>query len=261
MAIKGKRKGQKKPRSSATARPRPVGAPRPVAPRGQRVPFYKTFRGQLTAIIVVLIAIGAIMWFVSDRNSDSEALAARQDRLSSYTSELRGYLQQTNQAIREMAGAPFNTQDAAAIEGLADSSESWATTFQEAGATAAALQGPESLQAATRVLIQSFQTYTSAARTYGLVPTAEGRLQTELLARAAEQRQTANELVAATIAMVDGERAEAEMRASGLPVPSSLPPITPTPPEAEDDSAGGGGSGGGGSSGGGNKGGGKKGDD
>jgi type II secretory pathway pseudopilin PulG len=257
MAIKGKRKSQKKPRSAAVARPRPVPGARAAASRGKRVPFYKTFRGQLATIIVVLIAIGAVMWFVSDRSSDSKALEAKQERLSAFTSEIRGYLQGSDQAIREMAGAPFNTQDEALLEGLAASSKSWVTAFQEAGAIAAALQGPEGLQPATRVFVQSLQAYTSAARTYGMVPQAEGKLQEELLARAGEQRQTANELVAAMISMIDQERAAADMRASGLPVPASLPPITPTPPATEENGSGGGGSKGDTE---GKKGGGKKGD-
>ena len=237
MAIKGKRKSQKKARSTAAARPRPVGGARPVAPRGKRVPFYRTFQGQLTTIVIALVLVGVAMWFFSDRSSDSKRLAERQDALAAYTSEVRGHLQDTNQAIREMAGAPFNTNDESQLEGLEELSKSWVDSFQAAGALAAALTGPDSLQPATRVLVQSFQAYTSAARTYALVPKAEGSLRQDLLDRAGETRAAANELVAAALQILDQERSEADMDGSGIAAPSTLPPVVPTPAATEEDAA------------------------
>lgn len=230
MAIKGKRK--KKPRPTGPGRARPAGAARPAA-RPRQVPFYRTFKGQLATIVVVLALVGAGMWFFAERSSDAEALDARRDAVTGFTSGIRGLLQETNQSIREIAGAPFDTQNAAQLEGLEASSKSWVDSFQAAGAKASGLTPGEDLQPAVRVLVQAFQTYTGAARTYGLVPSAAASLRQDLLDRAAEQRQSANELVAVTLQIVDRERTRAGLRASGIQPPAALPPIVPTPAAEE----------------------------
>jgi len=241
MAIKGKRKSQKRARSTTGARPRPSGAPRPVAPRAKRVPFYRTFRGQLTTIVVVLALIGAGMWFVSDRSAESDRRSARRDDLSAYTRELRGHLQEADQALREMAGAPLNNRATGQITSLVQSSERWLTSFQAVGAVATGMTSPQGLEPASRVFFQAFQSYSSAARTYQMVPDAERGLQNELLTRATEARATGHELVAAAVAILDGERAEVDMDPSGITLPAALPPVVPTPAAEDEEGSGDGG--------------------
>lgn len=235
MAIKGKRKPQKRGRPAPAARPRPVAA-RPAS--GARVPFYRTFRGQLTAIVAVLALIGAGIWFYSDRRADSQRLSQRQERLDAYTREVRALLEDTSQSIRELAGAPVEWAAAPVHEGyLATGSKRWVEAFQASGAAVGALQAPEGLQGASSVLLEAFQVYTSAARTFGNAAELGGDSPSEredrqditqgFLDRAREQRESANRMVVAVIQLIDAERASAEMKASELQAPGSLPPVTP----------------------------------
>lgn len=238
MAIKGKRKSQKKTKPS---RPRPAAATRPArAPASQR-PLHRTFEGQLAAILVGLVIAGFAMFTIAgDRAEDARRARAASD-FRAYTSEVKGLLTSVNQAVREMSGAPFNVEDEAAIAALEDQAKAWVEDLEGAGALANGLVAPPELVPVNRVFVQAFQSYSSAAKTYLLVPDASGPLQKDLIERATEQRTLANEVIISAISMLDLVRADVGLDASELQAPGTLPPIVPTPaasPTAAEDKKG-----------------------
>lgn len=240
MAIKGKKKSQKKARPS---RPRPVAPARPTRAPTVTQPFHRTFEGQFAAIIVALVVAGFAMFTVAANRSEDAARASDADAIRTYTTEINRLLSSVNETVREMSGAPFNTDDQAAIAGLKERAEKWIDELEKAGALASAVVAPQGLAPANRIFTEGFQAYSAAAKTYRLVPNATGKLQQELLDRAMEQRGVANEVVITGISMLDLVRSDAGMDPSELQAPGTLPPIVPTPaasPTAEPEGTGGG---------------------
>lgn len=237
MAIKGKNKS--KSRSRAPKR-RPAGAPRPVAATSHGLPWYRTMGGQLTAIFVVLAIIGVAMWQVSVTKSDNSERAARQAELVKYTGEVEEFVAQIQQPVREMLGAPFNTANPEAITGLTASTDRWVEELEKTGALVQELVPPEDLVSLNVVIQQAFLVYGSAAKTYALVPDeATNKRKQELLTRASELREEAGRVLGGAIGLLDQQRADAEMRPSGLQLPGQMTPILPTPepaPSGADDS-------------------------
>ena len=235
MAIKGKKRSQKRPK---TTRPRPVAAARPATP-ARAAPFHRTFEGQFAAILIVLVLIGVVMFEMADRSAEAARDDARRETLSAFTDEIRALVGDSTQAVQEMNGAPFNTEDAAAIASLDDRAGSWVEALEGVGARAVAIQPPDGVEAVARITGQAFQAYSGAARTYRLVPDADGRLQGNLLERATAQRDHAGQLLLVALQILDNERDEVGMNPAGIQSPSTLPPIVPTP-EATGDAGGGG---------------------
>lgn len=205
------------------------------------VPWYKTMGGQLTAIFVVLAIIGLVMWRVSVSSSESSKLEARQEALVAYTSEVGDYVDQIQQTVREMMGAPFNTANPEALAALEESSAAWKEELEANGALIQALDPPAGLTEVNVVLQQSFLMYGSAAKIYELIP-GEDRNETiqALIDRATEVREEAGVVMSSAIRLLDEARTDAELRPSGIQVPAQLAPILPTPAPAdqsEDDSS------------------------
>lgn len=226
MAIKGKRKSQKKTRPS---RPRPAATSRAPKPAAVAAPFHKTFEGQLAAILVGLVIAGFAMFTIAGARAEDAEKASKADEIEAYTSEIKGLLTSVNEPVRELSGAPFNTDDQAGIAGLKDRAKAWIDELEGAGALATALVAPADLASANRVFTQAFQAYSGAAKTYRLVPDAEGTLQKDLLDQAMQQRTVANDIMISAIQMLDLVRADVGMDPSELQSPGTLPPIVPTP--------------------------------
>ena len=241
MAIKGKRKSQKKTKPS---RPRPVSAARAPRSAAPQQPFHRTFEGQLAAIVVALVVAGFAMFTIAADRADDAEQAGKADGFEAYTSEVEGLLTPVNQTVREMSGAPFNAEDTAGIAALEDRAKEWVQDLEGAGALASAVVAPPELASVNRILTQAFRIYSSAAKTYGLVPDAEGKLQKDLIDRASEQRTIANEVMISAISALDLARADVGMGPSDLQAPGTLPPIAATPaatpsPNADDSGKGG----------------------
>lgn len=226
MAIKGKRKSQKKTKPS---RPRPVPAARPTRGPAPLRPLHRTFEGQLAAILVGLVIAGFAMFSIAGDRAEDAKQAGKADEYQAYTSEIEGLLTSVDQTVREMSGAPFNANDEAGIAALEDRAKGWVDNLEGAGALASGIVAPPELAPVNRVFAQALQSYSSGAKTYRLVPDASGPLQKDLLERATEQRGLANELMISAIQMLDLVRTEVGMEPSELQSPGNLPPIVPTP--------------------------------
>jgi hypothetical protein len=239
MALKGKRKSGKR---GSQGRRRPATAPRPAPAPGRHLPWYHTNAGRLAIGLGIALVVGLVWWAISTAQSRADRLEARQETLQEHTGQIRAVSQAITQPAGDMAAVPPTPGDPA-LKGLAESSDRWAKALTDAQKTLVESFPPnQTLQRANALFQQSLQLYDSAARTYGLVPRAQGRLQTELLARAAAQRDQAAALWGTAVAFVDAARASAEMDASGIAVPGSeaqqQPAELPTP--APDETEGGG---------------------
>lgn len=218
MALKGKRKSGTR---GSQGRRRPATAPRPAPAAGRHLPWYHTNGGRLAIGIGIALVVGVAWWAIATSQSNADRLEDRQATLEEYTGSIRAVSQGITQASAEMAVVAPNADDGA-VEGLAESSGRWAKSFTDAqGPLIESFPPSPALQRANGLFQQALQLYDSAARTYGLVPRAEGQLRTDLLARAAAQRDQATGLWSTAVAFLDAARAAAEMDASGIPVPGS----------------------------------------
>jgi hypothetical protein len=218
MALKGKRKSGTR---GSQGRRRPATAPRPAPAPGRGLPWYHTNGGRLAIGIGIAVVVGFVWWAISTAQANADRLEARQETLQEYTGQIRSVSQAITEAAGDMAAVP-PTPDDAALKDLAGSSRRWSKAFTDAqGPLIQSFPPNPTLQRANGLFQQSLQLYDSAARTYGLVPRAEGKLRTDLLARAAAQRDQAAALWGSAVASVDAARAAAEMDASGVPVPGS----------------------------------------
>ncbi|HEV3471898.1 MAG TPA: hypothetical protein VG408_01655 [Actinomycetota bacterium] len=240
MAIKGKRKSQKKTKPT---RPRPASPARAPRSATAHVPFHRTFEGQFAAIIVGLVIAGFAMFSIAGARAEEARDAAKADEIKAYTTEIKGLLASVNEAVREITGAPLNTDDRAAIADLKSRAKGWIEDLEGAGALAHGVVAPADLAPVNRVFAQGFQVYSGVAKTLRLVPDADRSLQQDLLDRAIEQRTVANDMLISAIQMLDLVRAEVGLDPSELQSPGTLPPIVPTPaasptPEAGDSQGG-----------------------
>jgi hypothetical protein len=228
MALKGKRKSGSR---GSQGRKRPATAPRPVPAPGRRLPWYHTNGGRLAIGVGIALVVGVVWWAIATAQANADRLEARQETLQEYTGQIRAVSQAITQPAGDMA-AVAPEPDEAAVQGLADSSARWAKAFTDAQTTLIeSFPANQTLQRTNSLFQQSLQLYDSAARTYGLVPRAEGKLRTELIARAAAQRDQAAAIWASAVAIVDAARASAEMDASGIPAPGSEAQQQPAPAE------------------------------
>ena len=76
MAIKGKKKNR------GSSPRRPAGAPRPAVSGARRhTPFYRTRDGLFIIAIFVAVAIGVVVWLVTDAQSKARERDERRDDL------------------------------------------------------------------------------------------------------------------------------------------------------------------------------------
>jgi hypothetical protein len=244
MAVKGKKK---KANRGSQARRRPASAPRPTFQPRTRTVWYKTPGGRIVAILFGLLLVGLIVWSVTSSRSEAAQLEQRQEELEDYTQRVRALIQNLTPAATEMGNAA--QLPVGQIEKRVDS---WNSNFGEAQTTLSQTQPPEDLQPLSQLLLQSILLYVSSAETYELVPGLEADARRDVVTQATVSWTGANNVFASAIALLDDERAEAELRASGLRPPGSgAPPSGPEqgagssePIEIEGDEPEGGGGGG-----------------
>jgi hypothetical protein len=256
VAIKGKKKSQQR---GSQARRRPAMAPRPAPGRAQKVPWYKTTKGQTIAAIsaLILVVVGLAMFSNAKKEADERKQA--QEALENYTDQVKALQQRISQPATEMATAAAAGE---APEDLAADAEEWTTIFTGAQAETAQFFAPEGATASGQLFTQSINLFKAAAETLTVAAGLEGQDQTALISAVSTQVQTAGGVWDAGVTVLDDARDEVELGASGVtsPISNTQPAIQATPGATTTVpvSPGGGGGGGGGKSGGGKN---KKGDD
>jgi hypothetical protein len=99
MAIKGKKKSQKK---GGQAKRRPAAAPRPVVQPRRKPPWYGTMVGRAVALIVLIVVASIAFALIQNARDNAEATEQRQDRLDTYTDEVRAIVQQLRPTLTVM---------------------------------------------------------------------------------------------------------------------------------------------------------------
>ena len=238
MALKGKRKSGSR---GSQGRRRPAAAPRPAPVPVRGLPWYHTNGGRLVIAALIAVSVGLAWWAISSAQSRSDRLETRREALDDYTGRIRTLSQSIGEPAAQMA-AVVPTPDRAGLGDLRSSSGGWARAFAQAQTSLIeTFPSSAALQRANGLFQGSLQLYESAARTYQLVPRAEGNLQPDLLARAAAQRDQAAALWTAAVAYIDASRTAADMDPSGLAVPGSdlaAQATVPTPAPAETEGGG-----------------------
>jgi hypothetical protein len=167
---------------------------------------------------------------ITNNRSEADKLEQRQEVLKAYTGQVRALLAKVDEVVSSMSAAGLG--DEAARADLATEAPKWQKDLEAAGVEASAIQPIEGLDVSTRVLFQSLQLYSTAAKTFALVPDVEGKARDDLLQRAAEVSSQAGTLWGTAVSILDSELAEAELDPSGIPVPGTSappPPVNPTP--------------------------------
>ena len=225
MAIKGKKKSR-----GSQARRRPSTAPRPVAVARRREPWYRTIKGRLIAGAILAVVVGLAIWAVMASQSRSEDLAADQDALVDYTSEIRSILQLVRPPVGEMTQAPTSAKDG--LASLEKDVVTWLSALTNAQQQIQGVSAPPGMDSINAAFLQSLNTYAGAGRTYELALKVDGDVVTEVLARAGEQRDQAGSQWQLATDLLDQERADADMNASDVTVPAEAVP-GPAPSGAE----------------------------
>ena len=202
-------------------------APRPVTGRAQKVPWYKTTKGQTIAAIsaLILVVVGLAMFSNAKKEADQRAQA--QETLENYTDQVNALQQRISQAATEMAAAaasPTEPLEAADVK-------EWTTTFTGAQAETAQFFAPEEATASSQLFTQSINLFKAAAETLTVAAGLEGKEQQDLISAVSTQVQSASGVWDAGVSVMDDARDEVELSASGVasPVSNTQPAIQATP--------------------------------
>lgn len=214
MAIKGKKKSQAR---GSHARRRPAAAPRPTVPARQAVPWYRTPRGQLIALVVGVLVLSLAVWAIAAWRSNAADLDSEREQLSGFTSEMRAALQLVKQPASEMSEAP--TRSKGDVGSLDKDSSAWLAALTSAQQQ---LQVPRSgaVDDIGAVYAQAVNGYAGAARSYQLATEVDPALADQALARAGEQRDQAAALWTVATELLDAERAEVGLGPSRITAPA-----------------------------------------
>ena len=238
-------------------------APRPVTGRAQKVPWYKTTKGQTIAAIsaLVLVVVGLSMFSSARKEADEREQA--QASLEDYTDQIRALQTRVAEPATEMAAVVTEVP-----EDLAAKAKEWNTAFTEAQGETSQLFAPEGADASGQLFTQSINLFKAAAETLAVAGGLEGKQQQDLISAASTQVQSAGGVWDAGVTILEDARDDAELGAAGIssPVNVTQPPTQATPdsptatiPVEPEEDEGSGGTGGGEDSDGGGKD--KKGDD
>jgi hypothetical protein len=229
MALKGRSKSRSRRGSSR----RPAGAPRTIAPPRRKLPWWGTRTARIWFGVAAVAILLLVLWLVKNSRDDAAALERKQDVLEEFTSEISTLQQSVASPASEMVVATVDTPD------LKAETNRWIKTFNAArdDFTQANITAPSGLDVAHQMFFQGVLQYMAAVETYKLAADLEGDLQSRAIERANAQVAASDGIWQSAITLLDQERQEAELGASGLTVPSVggvSPQATPSPQVMEE---------------------------
>lgn len=200
---------------------------------------------------MAVVLLGGIIAAIASSQSDSGDLEARQEALDDYTGEVRGILQVMRPSTGAMSAAPSSLEDSKDTAALAENAAGWTKALKAAEVRITGGLPPPSARTANQLFLQSVLLYQGATKTYQTAAEVAGAPQSDVLARAREERDYASQLWLTATQLLDADRVDADLRPSAL-----LPPSLPAPTGAQPGAGGQGGDGNGSGDGGQNQGGG-----
>lgn len=249
MAIKGKKKAQNR---GSQARRRPAMAPRPATTRSMKPPWYKTTAGQSIAAIATLILIVIVLVLVNNSRDAAAEREAAQQRLETYTDQVRALLQRITPPASGLSAATTAPPD-----DLQKQAEEWSTAFTAAQTEVGQFVAPPEGSTSRDLFLEAMRLFAAAGDTMAVAADLEGEEQTRLMTTASGQVTSASGVWDAAVAILDDARDEVDLDASGIRPPTMTPGSaaqTPAPGATIPVQTGGAGQGGGGKGGKGKKG-------
>ena len=222
MALKGKKKSRAR---GSQARRRPAAAPRPTYGGRDKPRWYQTTQGLVIAFVVAAAVTIVTWWWVADSRSDARLLEQQRETVQTYTTNIRTLVQTITPVASEISGAA-SLGDAELVKAAA----AWKKQLGEAQTTVTQLAPPEGLDALNGLVTQSLLLYVQSAEQYELLPELEGNAQQQVSAKALASFQAADNVFANVVQLIDKERQELELAASGITTPASAAAASaPTP--------------------------------
>ena len=213
MALKGKKKSRDR---GSQARRRPAAAPRPSYGAGQKARWYQTTAGLVIGFLIAATVIIFLWWLIADSRSDSRDLEARQADLQSYTSNLRALVGTLTPTTSELGTAATLGDDE-----IPEKTKAWKNQLAEVQTTLNTTVPPPELAPLSGLLAQSLSLYGQSIEQYELLPDLEGKIRDEISAKADASLAAGNNIFTAVISLLDAEREEADLGASGLTAPGA----------------------------------------
>jgi hypothetical protein len=256
MAIKGKKKSQKR---GSQAKRRPASAPR-QAPVARRVPWYRSQAFRVLALLTLLIVGSIIIVLVKNAQDAKDELAAKQDKLDAYTTQVKALVLDVQGPATEMATIQPAGITPEQVDKLTKSSDNWTKVLGTAQGKLVEFPQAAGTTEATALFGQSLQLYVTAAKTYQLALELSGDQQVQAIQTAGEIKAQAGTLWTQATTSLDAALAKQELEPSGIPPPDAPTSTTPgagqpLPTDIPTDLVPPGGGGGGGKAGGGKAGG------
>ncbi len=180
----------------------------------------------LAGLIVLSLIVAAVL--ANRTSAPASSTGQQQGALETYTSSIADLLQVAAPTAGQMAAAPANAGDPG-VGQLAGSSKKWDAKLADAEKNAGQVFPVPQVVTAQRLFSESIHLFSSAAKTYGLVPTVPASARGPLLQRAADQRDQANFIWQAGVELLDKQRALAKLGPSGLAAPIPAQPAAPSP--------------------------------
>ena len=216
MALKGKKKSRSR---GSQARRRPASAPRPAYGTKDKPRWYQTTAGLVIGFVVIMSVAIFLLWFTADQRAETKELETQKEQLDDFTGQLRTIGDNITPVATELSSA--STLDDAALE---EKATEWKNKLSESQTAVAQIAAPEGLEPANGLLTQSILLYVQAAEQYALLPSLEGKPRDEIAAKAAASFSSANSIYASVIELLDAQRDEVDMNASGLTTPGTGAP-------------------------------------
>jgi hypothetical protein len=213
MALKGKKKSRVR---GSQARRKPAAAPRPTYGSGQKARWYQTTAGLVIGFLIAATVLIFVWWWIADSRSDSQALENRQSELQTYTTSIRTMIQNLTPLASELqTGASLGDGE------IPEKATAWKDQLAEVETALNQAAPPVDLSALHGLVAQGTRLYAQSIEQYELLPALEGSTRDELSAKATASAAAGNNLFTVLIELLDEERQDAEMGASGLTAPGA----------------------------------------
>jgi len=213
MALKGKKKSRSR---GSQARRRPAAAPRPAYGSIGKARWYQTTAGLVLAFLAVATVGILVWWYVADNRAEAQELETAQTQLATYTESLKQVVDSVTPTATDLAAAGDLKDDE-----LVDQTREWTKQLAAAQAQIAQTTPAEGLEPLNGLVTQAVLLYIQSAEQYALLPSLEGDTRDNVAGKAAASFQAASGIFAGAIELLDTERQDNEMNASGLTAPGT----------------------------------------
>lgn len=181
--------------------------------------------------IFVLVGLGVVFWLVSSAQDRADERKAEQQVLIDYTDQVEPVLDSVTDPANEMVEVQQLPAGEDELKTLQKDATEWASAFQSAQGTLAALPPAATTQATTQLFNEALALYASAANMFAQLETVEAEDARALIfTNASSQRDLATAVFQSAITGFDVLREQLDLPSSRLSAPTTgTPQDTPAP--------------------------------